>query len=152
MDLQRSLLIGATAVLSFMLLTEWVAFKESNTVAPQSATRLTASAPELSSEIPETTSEIKQQAEDDIPQAVDIPDKLDVETPIIKDFSNSSKFIRVHTGTVQLAIDLAGGDIVELALSKHLQKLDDPDKPFILLEENTNRTYIAQSGLIGQMA
>jgi YidC/Oxa1 family membrane protein insertase len=28
MDLQRSLLIGAIAVLSFMLLTEWVAFKE----------------------------------------------------------------------------------------------------------------------------
>ncbi len=149
MDLQRYLLIGATAVLSFMLLTEWVAFKESNTIAPQAAARLTASASDISSEIPETTSEIKQQAEDDIPQAIDIPDKVDAETPVIKDMSNSSKFIRVHTGTVQLAIDLAGGDIVELALSKHLQQLDDPDHPFILLEENTNRTYIAQSGLIG---
>ncbi len=33
MDLQRSLLIGAIAVLSFMLLTEWVAFKEDKTAA-----------------------------------------------------------------------------------------------------------------------
>jgi YidC/Oxa1 family membrane protein insertase len=44
---------------------------------------------------------------------------------------------------------LAGGDIVELALSQYLQKLDDPDQPFILLEDNTNRIYVAQSGLIG---
>ena len=149
MDLQRSLLIGATAVLSFMLLTEWVAFKESNTVAPQAASRLTASVPDIASEIPEATSEQMQQAEDDIPQAIEILDKNDEEAPIIKEFGNSSRFIRVHTGTVQLAIDLTGGDIVELALSKHLQKIDEPDQPFILLEENTNRTYIAQSGLIG---
>lgn len=149
MDLQRSLLIGATAVLSFMLLTEWVAFKESNTVAPQTASRLTAGVSNISSEIPENILDIRQEAEDDIPQAVDIPDKQGIETPIIKDLHSNSKYIRVQTGTVQLAIDLAGGDIVELALSKYLQELDNPDQPFILLEDNTNRTYVAQSGLIG---
>ena len=31
MDLQRILLIGAAALLSFMLLTEWVAFKDEKT-------------------------------------------------------------------------------------------------------------------------
>mgnify|MGYP000370323613 CR=1 FL=1 len=35
MDLQRSLLIGAIAVLSFMLLTEWVAFKDEKTAAAE---------------------------------------------------------------------------------------------------------------------
>ncbi|MFT5709496.1 MAG: YidC/Oxa1 family membrane protein insertase [Halioglobus sp.] len=149
MDLQRYLLIGATAALSFMLLTEWVAFKESKTVAPQSASRLIAGASDISSEIPETTSQTKQQTQDDIPQAIDIIQSINAETPIVKDLGNGSRFIRVRTGTVQLAIDLAGGDIVELALSQYLQKLDDPDRPFMLLEDNTNRTYIAQSGLIG---
>lgn len=149
MDLQRLLLIGATAALSFMLLTEWVAFKDSNTTAPKSASRLTASAPYTPSEIPGATSEFMQQDGDDIPLVVEIPGTNNAEAPIIKELRNNARFIRVHTGTVQLAIDLTGGDIVELALSKYLQKLDDPDKPFLLLEENTNRTYIAQSGLIG---
>ena len=40
MDLQRSLLIGAAAVLSFMLLTEWVAFKEAREVVPETASRM----------------------------------------------------------------------------------------------------------------
>ena len=38
MDLQRSLLIGAIAVLSFMLLTEWVAFKDERTQADDAQT------------------------------------------------------------------------------------------------------------------
>ena len=41
MDLQRTLLIGAIAVLSFMLLTEWVAFKEEkNASLAEETTRL----------------------------------------------------------------------------------------------------------------
>ena len=41
MDLQRSLLIGAIAVLSFMLLTEWVGFKEDRAPVTQETSRLT---------------------------------------------------------------------------------------------------------------
>ncbi len=59
------------------------------------------------------------------------------------------RIIQVYTDVLQLAIDLEGGDIVELALPKHLAKLDDPDARFVLLEQNDTRTYIAQSGLIG---
>ena len=53
MDLQRSLLIGAIAVLSFMLLTKWVDFKDARTSAlTQENTRLSATdtpVPELPS-------------------------------------------------------------------------------------------------------
>ena len=38
MDLQRTLLIGAIAVLSFMLLTEWVAFKDARSSDSQQET------------------------------------------------------------------------------------------------------------------
>ncbi len=150
MDLQRSLLIGAIAVLSFMLLTEWVAFKESNTVVPQAASRLTSnSAMDTLSEIPDQAIDRSQALEDDIPIAVPIRDNQEVDTPTATASSNSKHIIQVHTGTLQLAIDLNGGDIIELALSKHLEKLDDPNQPFILLEQNAQRTYVAQSGLIG---
>ena len=48
-----------------------------------------------------------------------------------------------------MAIDLQGGDIVELALPQYLAQLDNPDVPFVLLEQNQQRTYVSQSGLIG---
>ena len=38
MDLQRSLLIGVIAILSFMLLTEWVAFKDERSQAEDAQT------------------------------------------------------------------------------------------------------------------
>ena len=150
MDLQRSLLIGAIAVLSFMLLTEWVAFKESSTVIPQAASRLTSNpVVDTANEIPDQAIDHSQALEDDIPVAAPISADQEADTPIATASSNSKHIIQVHTGTLQLAIDLNGGDIIELALSKHLEKLDDPDQPFILLEQNAQRTYVAQSGLIG---
>ena len=38
---------------------------------------------------------------------------------------------------------------MELSLPKYLAELDDPNVPFVLLEDNDTLTYIAQSGLIG---
>ena len=46
MDVQRTLLIGVMAVLTFMLLTEWVNFKEERVIASQ-ATAPAATAPAL---------------------------------------------------------------------------------------------------------
>ncbi|MBE9539423.1 MAG: membrane protein insertase YidC [Proteobacteria bacterium] len=150
MDLQRSLLIGAIAVLSFMLLTEWVAFKEERAPTPQTSSRITSNFPQGNSELPVTpTSDSSPVAGDDIPVAVTIPGEDTTETPVLSETNNHSSFIQVQTGTLQVAIDLHGGDIAELALSKHLEKLDNPDQPFILLEQNNQRIYIAQSGLIG---
>jgi len=151
MDLQRSLLIGAIAVLSFMLLTEWVAFKEERAPAVETASRITSNFSDSPAEIPSSVIDTAQaSAESDIPVAVDIPGEGSEETPVMAEADNNSgRFVQVQTGTLQLAIDLRGGDIVELALSKHLEKLDDPDQPFILLEQNNQRTYVAQSGLIG---
>ena len=55
MDLQRSLLIGAIAVLSFMLLTEWVAFKDEKAATQtQQTTRLITNGADASpGEVPE---------------------------------------------------------------------------------------------------
>lgn len=151
MDLQRSLLIGAIAVLSFMLLTEWVAFKEERAPVPQTAARISSNFSESPAEIPSTATidAALTSEEGDIPVAVALPGDRSEETPVIAEANTSGRFVQIQTGTLQLAINLQGGDLVELALSKHLEKLDDPDQPFILLEQNSHRTYVAQSGLIG---
>lgn len=57
--------------------------------------------------------------------------------------------IKVETDVIQVEIDTLGGDIRALALLKH-RAADDKSKPFVLYEDQGQRTYIAQSGLIGE--
>ena len=150
MDLQRSLLIGAIAVLSFMLLTEWVAFKDDKTAATaETTTRIISSANSSGGELPM----VSQSIESDIDAGGDIPEVVDLEknetASAVAQNVNSGRIIQIHTDVLQIAIDLKGGDIVEAALPAFLEKLDNPDVPFVLLEKNEQRLYIAQSGLIG---
>lgn len=161
MDIQRTLLIGAIVLLSFMLLTEWVAFKgERQSVLEQSAGRLTANTGSQTQDLPlaesttaadEGSIQSRGIAGSDLPQ--DLPPAPDTPAEGVTDKhadDASGDIIQVSTGTLRLAIDLNGGDIVEVALPRHLAKINDPETPFVLLERNSRRTYIAQSGLIGR--
>ncbi|TDG15764.1 membrane protein insertase YidC [Seongchinamella unica] len=149
MDLQRSLLIGAIAVLSFMLLTEWVAFKDERTQAADAqTTRLIANGDSQPAELPGVVDEPVSVNDEDVPTAPQSAASTDTpDTPSTA--TNTGRIVLVRTDSLQLAIDLQGGDIIELALPRHLEKIDNPDIPFVLLEQNEQRTYIAQSGLIG---
>ncbi|MEJ2530415.1 MAG: membrane protein insertase YidC [Halioglobus sp.] len=153
MDLQRSLLIGAIAVLSFMLLTEWVAFKDARTASttvesPRILSDESTAANSADTEVPAAPAAPVSTADDDLPTA---PDMEVSATTTAREISPEAtgRIVQVRTDTLQLAIDLNGGDIIELALPQYLEKIDRPDTPFVLLEQNETRTYIAQSGLIG---
>ena len=134
MDFQRYLLIGAIAVLSFMLLTEWTHFQQQHAEAPI-AVNATAAVP-----VAENT-------------AADVPpsNELAATTPVpaATAVSAPNHFIRVRTDVLDIHIDRQGGDIVYAALPQFTAKLDTPDAPFVLLQQDAQRTYIAQSGLIG---
>ncbi|PLW70885.1 membrane protein insertase YidC [Pseudohalioglobus lutimaris] len=147
MDLQRTLLIGAIAVLSFMLLTEWVAFKDEKAAASvPETTRLISHEPTNAAELPVATDAPPATTSEDIPSVVD--EEVDQPTAQVE-ISNKGNLVEVFTDSLQLAIDLRGGDIIELALPRHLEEIDQPDVPFTLLEQNQSRVYVAQSGLIG---
>tara|TARA_R110002110_G_scaffold205066_7_gene417046 strand:- start:179067 stop:180788 length:1722 start_codon:yes stop_codon:yes gene_type:complete len=154
MDFQRSLLIGAIAVLSFMLLTEWVAFKDERTAAvTQDNTRLVSQqqAAGQGNELPGPIASSNENIAEDLPslEPAQSTDTAAVSAGSDLDSANSGRIVQVLTDSLELAIDLEGGDIVELALPKYLETQGVPDKPFVLLESNNVRTYIAQSGLIG---
>ena len=59
-----------------------------------------------------------------------------------------SPLISVMTDKYDIRINPVGGDVVYAALREQTQTLDSKD-PFVLLEEDSNRVYVAQSGLIG---
>ncbi len=138
MDVIRSLLIGVIAVLSFMLLTEWVKFKQERAPAalPPSASVQAATPAELPSAPTDSGAA-------DIP-VVDAPPTAAAPTP------TPGNAITVATDRLQIRIDLAGGDITEVALVDYPALLENPEIPFLLLEDNQRRSYVAQSGLIGE--
>ncbi len=145
MDLQRSLLIGAIAVLSFMLLTKWVDFKDAHSGATaQEQTRLISSTTD--GPAPGLPAATETDSAEDLPSMVDTA--APSADPALPKTAHNGRIVQIHTDVLQIAIDLEGGDIVELDLPKYLAKLGEPD-PYVILEQNNNRTYIAQSGLIG---
>jgi YidC/Oxa1 family membrane protein insertase len=140
MDVLRSLLIGAVAVLSFMLLTEWVNFKAENTPQP----------PAQEAILLEDTNAFPSEADNSAAEG-DIPvvtqPAAAVEQPRVQ---ASDKLISMKTDVLTLIIDLNGGDIVQSALLHFPARLDDPATPFLLLENGSHRSYVAQSGLVGE--
>ena len=141
MDVQRIILIAALAIISYMLVLQWnqdygvqpVADAQPGSVSAYQSSNDTVTA--QGSDLPSTTTEAS--ANSDLPEAK-------AATAVAQ-----QQLVSVKTDVLELLIDTKGGDIIELALPKHKAALND-DKPFVLLEQNGNRTYVSQSGLIGK--
>jgi YidC/Oxa1 family membrane protein insertase len=142
MAIQRYVLYAAIAVVSFMLLTEWVSFskqKHLDEVTAKPTPTITITENTSNSSVP-TASNTTSQNSGDVPAATS-------SQPVIT--SNiSTDLITITTDVLRVQIDPKGGDIVSLALIKHSAHIDSPETPFQLLQ-NDKRLYIAQSGLIG---
>ena len=61
----------------------------------------------------------------------------------------ANKLITVNTDRYEIKIDPVGGDVVYAALREYDADLGSQER-FVLLESGNGRTYVAQSGLIGQ--
>jgi len=62
--------------------------------------------------------------------------------------TNNDRLIHIVTDSFDLQIDKLGGDIVQVALTKHKVRLGG-DESYILLNRTADTTYVAQSGIIG---
>ncbi len=60
-----------------------------------------------------------------------------------------NRLVKVFTPTQEVWIDRLGGDIRRVSLPGYPVALDQPDRPFKLLDVGNGRVYMAQSGLIG---
>jgi YidC/Oxa1 family membrane protein insertase len=63
--------------------------------------------------------------------------------------AQTGQMIEVHTDLYTADIDTVGGTIDRVALDKH-RDAQDPSKPYLALQRNAERTYVAQAGLIGE--
>lgn len=150
MDIPRYALIAASVLLGLMLLGEWTRFTDAQREAASPQMPMVSAD---SSPTPYTASnnDVVAAADLDLPTADDISlagsQALYDPQPIVA--SATGRIITVHTDVLEVKIDLVGGDVVGAALKNYPKTLDDPSDPFVLLERNATRTYVAQSGLVG---
>ena len=150
MDIPRYALIAASVLLGLMLLGEWTRFSDAQREAasPPVAMVSADSTPALTGA---SDNSLLPSNDMDLPTGDDIgragAPELDMPQPIVA--STTGRIITVHTDVLEVKIDLVGGDVVGAALKNYPKTLDDPSDPFVLLERNAVRTYVAQSGLVG---
>ncbi|MDQ2077036.1 membrane protein insertase YidC [Marinimicrobium sp. ABcell2] len=145
MDWQKTMLIAAMCAVVFTLIIRWTDFQE--TVAPAErlpAAERRATSPSPERELPDVT----DSGVSELPTAPD--EQLDVPEQDIDLGAAYARTVSVTTDTLEVDIDLRGGDIVYLALPQHHAKLNRPDVPFVMLNDSDFQTYVSQSGLVGR--
>ena len=142
MDVQRVILLSALALITYLVFLQWNQDYNQPISAPQEI--VTPAMTNGSSSIADLPSGTTAST-DDIPAGTDT--SVASAVPVTAESNNSP--IRVQTDVLDIVIDSQGGDIVNAALLDHKARLN-ADDPFVLLEQNALRTYVAQSGLVGR--
>ncbi|SEM62527.1 YidC/Oxa1 family membrane protein insertase [Pseudomonas sp. ok272] len=139
MDIKRTILIVALAIVSYVMVLKWnqdygqAALPTQNVAANQAAPA-----------IADTPLGSNASASADVPSA-----NGDTSTPTETPVAANKDLIHVKTDVLELAIDPQGGDVAQLMLPKYPRRQDHPEIPFQLFDNGGERTYLAQSGLTG---
>ena len=139
MDIKRTILIVALAVVSYVMVLKWNQDYGQAALPTQNVAAST-TAPAL----PDTVSGNNVANSADVPSA-----NTDTSTPTETPVAASKDHLPVHTIVPDIAIDPQGGDIAQLRLPLYPRRQDHPDVPFQLFDNGNERTYLAQSGLTG---
>ena len=132
----RVMIIIAMLITAYLLILAW---RDDYADAPAVDT-VPETSTSVGADIPSTSG-----AAGDIPvQTLPVGSDAVTATPVV-----DAGLITVTTDRYDIKINPVGGDIVYAALKQYDATLDS-DKPFVLLEDNSNRVYVAQSGLIGK--
>jgi YidC/Oxa1 family membrane protein insertase len=126
MDWQKNILMAAILAVLFMLAIRWNNYQD----AHSPVTTTTSSSSINTSDIPTPASSLVVESTTAVSTA-------------------SINTIKVVTDSLIVDISPIGGDIIKVALPKHSENLSTPEIPFVLIDNTTDKTYIAQSGIVG---
>ena len=147
MDLTKYGLYTALAIVTYLMLLQWQE-DYPPTIDDGSSSRV---------EIPQIpNAQNGTQSGDDLPSdiplgapgvitsdASDTPTVAAVSNPSAAGKTNTEDLISIRTDTFDIRIDPVGGDIVHLALPLYLKQINIADDPFVLLDNQSGREYIA---------
>lgn len=140
MDIRRGIIFVGLAIVSYMLVLAW---NEDYGQQPVAASQ---SYGEVSAEIDASHSVSPDAQNDDFTTPEQVANG---ETLSAKAKTPSKALIQVRTDVLDLRIDPVGGNIVSALLLDYKLSLGS-EQPLPLLESNSNRYYVIESGLIGK--
>lgn len=164
LEVQRILLLLGIAVVAYLLVRAWVNDAEALREAEADQLQSTPLSSEQASASPEDPSSSETfdldadspiEATENVETNTDIPDTSLLPTgqqAVVarSQDSISRALIKITTPLYYAWIDPVGGDIVGWKLIAYPISLKEPDTPMTLLDRRIDRTYIAQSGLMGR--
>jgi len=138
MDTQRIILFIVFSFSCFLLWGEWQ--KSHAPLAPVAQQSAPGSGPSAApaKDLPIATANPSATAA--VPGAGAVPGQVDT--------APKGQTITIHTDLYTAEVDTAGGVITQVALNQHRDGHDD-GKPYLALQRNAERTYVAQAGLLG---
>ena len=141
MDSIKYLIFGGLAVVSYLLLLAWQEDypRVPVTASTEQTQSTTATTPSLATDVPAIAA--------GSPSGSDVP-VVDSGASFIAD--TASNVVTVKTDVLHVTLNLNGGDIVEITLPEYRRQIDVDNDPFVLLENNDSRTFVAKSGLVGR--
>ena len=90
-----------------------------------------------------------------VPPAADVPTTSAQPAPASASAAtpaDGAGVVNVRTDALTVRIDPRGGTMWQVSLNRYPVEIDEPDRPFILLDDRRDLVYVAESGLVGASA
>lgn len=137
MQIQRTLLFVAIGVVTYLMILAWKDDFSTDNTPTSSAVAESSQAGQQDNDFPDSS---------DAPE-ITVGDELNNDLPQVIE-KQQDHIVTVKTDVYNIEIDLNGGDITKVALIDYPKKVDTPEDPFVLMDQD--RHYAAQSGFAGQ--
>ena len=88
----------------------------------------------------------------DVPSAADLPTTAAQPAPAPTPPAGDADVVTVRTDALTVRIDPQGGTIWKVSLTRYPIEIEEPDRPFVLMDDRAGLLYVAESGLVGASA
>jgi len=153
MEQQRLMLFVALAFIMFLMFDAW---KQDHAIEDLSKTVSTVTQANQSGAVPSSPTSKGTTPNNEIPVAESTPQSANtsstVPTEQSSDIFKQGQAIHVVTDVFDITINTVGGDIRQVKLLDYPAKLNEPENPFLLMNETLPRVFVAQSGFTGKSA
>ena len=90
----------------------------------------------------------RRETRDDLPVAADVPGASGQPAPAVSTVA-ADGLVEVRTDVLAVRIDPLGGTIRQVLLPRYPVTIEEPDRPFVLMDDRPGFFYVAESGLVG---
>jgi len=150
MEQQRLMLFVALAFITFLMFDAWKQDHGIVEVAETGLVPMQSASPSSPKEITNINDVIP--TADAISNAAPIRSSSGVPVEQSVNIFKNGQTIHILTDVLDLTINTVGGDVRQVKLLDYPLKMEEPENPFLLMDDKLPRVFVAQSGFTGKAA